>query len=402
MSENKVQVYSYRWIVLLVFMFTNITMQILWITFAPVTIGAMAFYNVDEFSILSLSLIFMIVYIPVTFLSSWLVEKIDFRWGAGIGALLGGIFGFLRFFAGTDYALLLIFEILIAIGQPFLLNSITKLSANWFPDTERTTATGLCLISQFIGILLGFLITPFLVFGNDLSIMLLVYGIVALISGLLFIIFAKARPPTPPSDIMPSETVFMWEGLKKLFINKYFLILVVLFFVGLGAFNMISTYIQLIISPRGYTEEDAGILGALMLLGGIIGAILMSAISDKFRKKKLLLLISIFITLASLCVLSFTTNLLLLDLFGFLFGFGILSAGPVALEYAAEITRPVPEVSSNGMLMMVGQIGGILFIITMISPTGDYFPALLLLAILTFIIFVLAFFLKEAKMNNLT
>ncbi len=401
MSENKVQVYSYRWIVLLVFMFTNITMQILWITFAPVTIGAMAFYNVDEFSIVSLSLIFMIVYIPVTFLSSWLVEKVDFRWGAGIGALLGGIFGFLRFFAGTDYTLLLIFEILIAIGQPFLLNSITKLSANWFPDTERTTATGLCLISQFIGILLGFLITPFLVFGNDLSIMLLVYGIVALISGALFIIFAKARPPTPPSDITSSETVFMWEGLKKLFTNKYFLILVVLFFVGLGAFNMISTYIQLIISPRGYTEEDAGILGALMLLGGIIGAILMSTISDKFRKKKPLLLISIFITLTSLCVLSFTSNLFLLDLFGFLFGFGVLSAGPVALEYAAEITRPVPEVSSNGMLMMVGQIGGILFIITMISPTGDYFPALLLLAILTFIIFVLSFFLKEAKMNNL-
>lgn len=401
MSENKVQVYSYRWIVLLVFMFTNITMQILWITFAPVTIGAMAFYNVDAFSIVSLSLIFMIVYIPVTFLSSWLVEKLDFRWGAGIGALLGGIFGFSRFFAGTNYTLLLIFEILIAIGQPFLLNSITKLSANWFPDTERTTATGLCLISQFIGILLGFLITPFLVFGNDLSIMLLIYGIAALISGLLFIFFAKARPPTPPSATIPSETVFMWEGLKKLFINKYFLILVVLFFVGLGAFNMISTYIQLIISPRGYTEEDAGILGALMLLGGIIGAILMSAISDKYRKKKPLLLISIFITLASLCVLSFTTNLFLLDLFGFLFGFGILSAGPVALEYAAEITRPVPEVSSNGMLMMVGQIGGILFIITMESPSGNYFPALLLLAILTFIIFVLAFFLKEAKKNNL-
>ncbi|MFX1498278.1 MAG: MFS transporter [Promethearchaeota archaeon] len=402
MSEEKLQLYSYRWIVLLLFMFANITMQILWITFAPVTNGAMAFYNVEEFSILFLSSIFMIVYIPVTFLSSWLVEKIGFRWGAGIGALLGGIFGFLRFFAGRNYSLLLIFEIAIAIGQPFLLNSITKLSANWFPDTERTTATGLCLISQFIGILLGFLITPFLVFGNDLSIMLLVYGIVALISGGLFIIFAKSRPPTPPSHAISSERVFLWEGLKKLFTNKYFIILVVLFFVGLGAFNMISTYINLFVNRRGgYTAEDAGILGALMLLGGIIGAILMSALSDKFRKRKLLLLISIFITLVSLCVLSFTTDLFLLDLFGFLFGFGILSAGPVALEYAAEITQPVPEVSSNGILMMVGQIGGILFITVWANYSGDYFPAIVLLAVLTFIIFILAFFLKEAKKNNL-
>jgi MFS family permease len=399
MSEEKVQVYSYRWTVLLLFMFTNITMQILWISYAAVTLEATIYYDVGEFLILLLSMIFMVIYIPVTFLSSWLVEKIGFRWGAGIGALLGGIFGFLRFIAGKDYSLLLIFVIMIAIGQPFLLNSITKLSANWFPESERTTATGLCLISQFIGILLGELITPFLVIGNDLTLMLLIYGIVSLLSGVLFVIFAKSRPPTPPSLTVSKEKVFMWAGIKKLFTNKLFLILIILFFVGLGAFNMIATYIQLIAEPRGY-ESEAGIMGGIMLLGGIVGAIVMSTISDKTKKRKLLLIISIFITVLSLSILSFTRDLLMLELFCFLFGFGILSAGPVALEYAAEITRPVPEVSSNGMLMMIGQVGGILFIFgfqDFTLPNGDYFPALLLLAILSFIIFILAFFLKEAK-----
>jgi MFS family permease len=400
MKEQKIQVYSYRWTVLLLFMFANITMQILWISYAAVTKEAMDYYAVEEFLILLLSMIFMVVYIPVTFLSSWLVEKIDFRWGAGIGALLGGIFGFLRFIAGKDYSLLLIFVIIIEIGQPFLLNSITKLSANWFPESERTTATGLCLISQFLGILLGELITPFLVIGDhDLTLMLLIYGIVSLASGLLFIIFAKSRPPTPPSLTVSKEKIFIWAGIKRLFTNKFFLILIILFFVGLGAFNMIATYIQLIAAPRGY-ESEAGILGGVMLLGGIVGAIVMSTISDKIKKRKLLLIISIFITVVSLSILSFTEDLLMLELFCFLFGFGILSAGPVALEYAAEITRPVPEVSSNGMLMMIGQIGGILFIFGFQDFTlsnGDYFPALLILAILTFVIFILAFFLKEAK-----
>jgi MFS family permease len=411
MSKDNLQVYGYRWIVLLLFMFANITMQILWINFASITDEATAFYNVSEDLIVLLSLIFMIVYIPVTFLSSWLVEKLDFRWGAGIGALLGGIFGFLRIFAGRDYSLLLIFVILIAIGQPFLLNSITKLSANWFPDSERTTATGLCLISQFVGILLGELITGFLVpVDGDLTIMLIVYGIISLASGLLFVIFAKSRPPTPPSLSESREKVFLWEGIKKLFTNKYFLILIILFFVGLGAFNMIATYIQLIAIPRGYGSE-ANILGGIMLLGGIIGAVVMSMLSDKFKKRKLLLLISIFITLASLSILSFSQDLILLLIFSFLFGFGILSAGPVALEYAAEITQPVPEVSSNGFLMMVGQIGGITFLISLFGftlpyslgplPNGDYFPALVLLAALTLIIFVLAFFLKESHKNKL-
>ncbi|MFX1571885.1 MAG: MFS transporter [Promethearchaeota archaeon] len=399
MSEENIQIYSFRWVVLLLFMFTNITMQMLWISYAAVTLEASVFYGVEEFLILLLSMIFMIVYIPVTFVSSWLVEKIGFRWGAGIGALLGGIFGFLRFIAGKDYSLLLIFVIMIAIGQPFLLNSITKLSADWFPESERTTATGLCLIAQFIGILLGELITPFLVIGDNLTPMLLVYGIISLISGLLFVIFAKSRPPTPPSLTKSTEKVFMWAGIKKLFANKYFLILIILFFVGLGAFNMIATYIQLIAAPRGY-ESEAGILGGILLLGGIVGAIVMSTLSDKFKKRKLLLIISIVIIIVSLSILSFTQDLLMLELFCFLVGFGILSAGPVALEYAAEITQPVPEVSSNGMLMMIGQIGGILFIFgfqDFTLPNGDYFPSLILLAVLSFIIFILAFFLKESK-----
>ena len=133
MSEGKIQVYGYRWIILLLFMLVNISLQILWISYAAVTIEAATYYGVTDFEILLLSLVFMIAYIPVTFLAIWLINKFGFRIGASIGALLGGVFGLLRFFAGTNYMLILIFTIMIAIGQPFILNSVTLLSANWFP-----------------------------------------------------------------------------------------------------------------------------------------------------------------------------------------------------------------------------------------------------------------------------
>lgn len=399
MNETKIQVYSYRWIELLLFMFVNITLQMLWISFAPVTSIAEVFYNVDELSILILAMSFMVVYIPITFLASWLIDKHGFKIGAGIGALLAAVFGFLRFFAFTNYSIVLIFQIGIAISQPFVLNSITKLSSNWFPESERTTATGLSIISQFLGIALGMLITPILVTGNDLGLMLLLYGIITMISGILFLIFAKDKPSTPPSEVDTSEKVFMSEGLKQLFTNKQFLILVLVFFIGLGTFNMISSYIELIIIPRGYGVEEAGILGGIMLFGGIIGAIVMSALSDKFKKPKILILTSVLIAVISLFLLTFTSDIILLYMSSFLLGFGILSAGPVALEYAVEITRPVPESSSNGILMMIGQVGGILFILGLVDFTfnGDYFPALLLLACLTVGIFILGFFLKDTK-----
>jgi len=401
MSEKEIQVYGFRWIVLILFMFINITMQILWITYGSITVEAVTYYNVpDQLFILLFSLIFMIVYIPVSFLASWVIDKYNLRIGAGIGAILAAIFGFLRFVAGPNYELALIFQIGIAVGQPFVLNSITKLSANWFPESERTTATGLGLISQFIGIALGLVITPFLLIGNDLTIILLTYGIVSIISGVLFVVFVKSEPPLPPSMRSSEEKVFMFEGIKKIFTNKYFLILVILFFVGLGTFNMVTSYIEIILIPRGYSAEDAGFIGFVMLIGGIVGCVVMSALSDKYKKRKILIIASVVITTVSLAILSFTANELLLYLFGFFLGFGILSAGPVALEYAVEVTAPVPEATSNGSLMWVGQIGGIIFILGLegfTTPTGDYFPALILLTIFALILVVLSLFLKDIE-----
>jgi MFS family permease len=404
MSKDNIQVYGYRWIVLLLFMLVNITVQILWITFAAVTVPAQAYFGgIDELFIFLLSAIFMIIYIPDTFLASWIIDKYDFKVGCGIGAILTALFGFLRLFAGPDYFLMLIFTIGIAIGQPFIMNSITKLSSNWFPKTERTTATGLGTLSMFIGILLGVLLTPFLIVGNDLSPMLFIYGILSLAVGALFVIFAKSRPPTPSSSEMVSERVLMGEGLKKLFTNKSFLILVFLYFIGLGIFNMITTYIQVILIPKNpleYGDIFAGIVGGIMLLGGILGAIILSALSDKFQKKVIIMIISLAIATISLFAFTFVTDAITLMITAFLFGFGLLGAAPIALEYAVDITKPVPEASSNGMLMMVGQIGGILFILGLADlklPDGNYLPALLLEAILIAIALVLSFFVKRVK-----
>jgi len=253
---------------------------------------------------------------------------------------------------------------------------------------------------MFVGILLGVLLTPFIIVGNDLSPMLLIYGILSLVIGALFVIFAKSRPLTPPTSEPISEKVLMGEGLKKLFTNKSFLILVFLYFIGLGIFNMITTYIQAILIPSVYGDTFAGIVGGIMLFGGILGAIILSALSDKFQKKVVLMIISLAIAAISLFVFTFVTDEISLMLTAFLFGFGLLGAAPIALEYAVDITKPVPEASSNGILMMVGQIGGIIFILGLADftlPSGDYLPALLLESILITVLLVLSFFLKKIK-----
>jgi len=403
-TEDRVQVYTYRWFLLIVFMLGNVSLQVMWISYATVTLEAATYYNVGEFEILFLSTIFMIVYIPVSFFATWFINKFGFRIGVGLGAMINGVFGFLRVFAGPNYFLVLFIQIAISVSQPFFLNSVSLLSANWFPESERTRATGLSVNSQLLGVALGMVLTPIIVVTYNLEVMLFIYGLYSLIIGIIFVLIARDKPPTPPSLTIKTEKTVLKGSSRLLFRNKQFLIIVVIFFVGLGAFNMVSTYIELIVAPRGLTAIEVGNLGGLLILGGMIGAILMSTLADKLRIRELLIKISLVIGAVSFFVISFASSTAMLYLFGFLLGFGLLSVGPVLLEYTVDITVPVPEASSNGMLMVVGSISGILFILGFegfTTPSGDYFPALMVLSVLSLITFLLSFFLKEVRKEGI-
>ena len=65
MSDN-IKLYKYRWIVLFAFMFINLTIQILWITYASITSLAAEFYEVSNLQIGFLSMLFMAAFIPLS------------------------------------------------------------------------------------------------------------------------------------------------------------------------------------------------------------------------------------------------------------------------------------------------------------------------------------------------
>ena len=51
MEQTRLNVYPYRWVVLLAFMSIIVVNQLLWITFAPITSTAVEYYRVSELSI---------------------------------------------------------------------------------------------------------------------------------------------------------------------------------------------------------------------------------------------------------------------------------------------------------------------------------------------------------------
>src|SRR5574339_1142101 len=187
MMDKGFRLYGYRWVVLGVFMFINLTIQILWITYAPITGPAAKFYGVGDLQIGLLAMSFMIAFIPLSIPVSWVIDTYGFKLAVSIGAILMGIFGLLRGFAGDNYALVLWSTIGIAAAQPFLLNAWTKVPANWFAIEERATAVGLVTLANLVGTALGMVLTPLLIESIPIPTVQLVYGVLTAISSILFL-----------------------------------------------------------------------------------------------------------------------------------------------------------------------------------------------------------------------
>ena len=192
------KIYPYRWVVLAVFMLVNITIQILWISYAPITGPAAKFYGVDDLQIGLLSMSFMIAFIPLSIPVSWVIDTYGFRLAISIGAIMMGIFGILRGMAGTNYTLVLWSTFGIAAAQPFLLNTWTKVPANWFALEERATAVGLVTLASLVGTALGMVLTPTLMESMSIPTIQLYYGGIAEVSAVLFIVLSRETPTTPP------------------------------------------------------------------------------------------------------------------------------------------------------------------------------------------------------------
>ncbi len=400
--NEKYKLYGYRWVVLIVFMLINLTMQTLWITYAPITGPAATFYGVGDLQIGLLSMTFMIAFIPLSIPVSWVIDTYGFRLAVSIGAVLMGVFGVARGLAGTNYGLVLWSTVGIAIAQPFLLNAWTTIPAKWFAIEERATAVGLITLANLVGTALGLVLTPILTESLSIPTVQLIYGGVSAAFAVLFLLMAREKPATPPCEPGQEVRSLMLDGLKHALKVRPFWFGLAISFIGLGIFNGVTTWVEAMIRPRGFTPADAGTLGALMIVGGVIGAVVIPAMSDKQRMRQRYLYVAFIGAIPGMIGLTFATSAWLLFTSAFVLGFFLVSAMPIAMQYAAEITYPTPEGTSNGLMQLTGQ-GAVVFVYIMEAlktADGSFTPALLLAIVLMMVSVALVTQMKDAKLAH--
>lgn len=379
------KVYKRRWFILLVVCLLNCSNATIWLTFAPVADQSAQYLKVSLEEINWLSVVYMVVAIPLSFVTTWMMDTIGLRTTLILGAWLN-MFGAMLRFLGTQRLLKLGFEVaypaamlgqtLGALAQPLIIFTPAKLAALWFPDHQRVTANMISSMSNPVGILLASIISPMVAETSaQIPHLLLAYAVPAcFICFLATVGIRSSSPPTPPSasaESSASEPFF--QGIKLLMTNKAYLILLLCFGSGIAVFTCITTLLEQILCVQGYTDNFAGICGALFIVFGIVGAAALGLYVDKTKKFIEATKINMSFTALSCIAFAVVSQLpqqraavaVVSSLLGF-FGFSIY---PVCVELSVECSYPVGEATSAGLIFVSGQIQSVIYIILLQALT---------------------------------
>ena len=75
-----------------------------------------------------------------------------------------------------------------------------------------------------------------------------------------------------------------------------------------------------------------------------------------------------------------------------------MSAGPLGFQYAAEISYPAPESTSQGILLWVGQLTGMIFVAGMSFRENQYLGLFMnIFVILSILVLIATLILRESN-----
>lgn len=367
---KKDNVSPYRWVILIAAIPIIISTEMVWLTFSPIASVIAEHYGVSSFAVDMLATSYMIMFIIFCFPASYVIDRFGFRRSLMIGALLTGIFALTRALFAGNFTAVAISQFIIAIGQPFLLNITTKAAANWFPFEERATADGLLTMAQYAGFAIPMVLSPILVESVGVQKMLFAYSVIALLSMLAVLIFIREKPAVPPPGPAYERDDFSRNAIGALLKNRGYVMCLICAFISIGIFNTILTLIETILKGRGITPAEAGIIGAAFVVAGVIGAIVLPIISDKMGVRIRFLLIAVSLLVPLYLGLTFVKSFMVLVVIAAVAGFSIMGVAPILFQHSSEVAYPAQEGTSLGMILLMGQISGALFVLLFEAISG--------------------------------
>lgn len=399
-----------RWIVLTGYMLISMSTQIVWLNFAGIVSPQMEeIFHVGLGPISLMSGLWPLLFIPISIPTGLMVDRWGFKKVVSIGGIIIVVFSWLRILSGQSFESLFVFQSLAGIGQPFVYNGISKLSGNWFPEGEQALANGIATMGQIIGMIVALVLVPIMVPSavlSELQANIVVVSVIVTFSVLLFLIFAREYPAGATVSSVAQERVTL--QIKHLFKMRNIILLMFLFLIGVGIFSGLVQWVEAILFSKGISSLDGGLVGALMLISGIFGMVIISYVSDKYSKLKQIVIINSLLTAVLLFLFSLRVNLLFYAIVGVAIGFALLSLAPVGLQISLETAGKERAGTAASMVWLMSQVGALFFILFMpildslqlglkILENDQWFIPLVFSGLLMLVAFALGLMLKDTR-----
>ena len=170
----------------------------------------------------------------------------------------------------------------------------------------------------------------------------------------LLILF-KEKPKTPPSATEVEASTDVAKDVKSLLTDANFQKLAVTFGIIFGTVNTYGTIVGIIANKMGYSDANSSVFGAVFIIGGIVGSAILGTYVEVTRKYKVAMMIISSISICgpfALLGTLYTGEVWPVCIAGFLLGFD-LAILPVGIDFGVEMTFPIAEPISTGLLMTI-------------------------------------------------
>lgn len=347
------------------------------------------------------------VYVIASPVSVWIIER-SAKAGLVVGAFVLIFASWLRYVGIQlkSYPCLLLGSMLCGASQAFALNIPSHFSDLWFPDNGRLTATALMTLANPLGQAIGTLVVPLMATTPAELGEMTLYVAVLFTLTTWFAILTPARPPTPPSITFHTAKPTIRTSLSLLKTNKDFFYLFLQFSILVASFNAFASLTEQFVAPYGFSDIQAGIIGAAMVVFGLLFGAICAPILDYTKAWKFpiiaavsgsaLAYLGLIFAIRSFSIGSFACIIILVAVIG---GAGLMVL-PLAIEVATDITYPIPPELTSSLLWMGGQgFGGVFILIidALRSQDKKYTHGLIFLIVMASIPIPFAVLLTKSK-----
>jgi len=350
--------------------------QLLWLTFAPLTTASAHHYRVSESAIGWLAEIFPLFYVVLALPAGRLLDRAFHRW-LTVGAALTAIGGLARLVA-PDFAWALAGQLLVAVGQPFVLNAVTKVVGEHLPPRLRPHGIAVGSAGIFVGMLLALTLGTAL--GGEHLIALLdleaAFGVIAAAA----VVFELRRRDSVETE-EPAAAVAML-ALRDVWSDRNVRVLCGLLFLGFGAFVALTTWLQALLHNYRISSTTAGGLLVAMVLAGAVGAALLPPLVVSRGAERSMLAGAVAVTVGGAALLAFDHGVAVDAVVLVAIGLLLLTLLPVILELS-ERRAGASAGTVTALLWLAGNAGGLAIALLVAVLVHHPTPAFLALALVS-------------------